>query len=327
MYYNKNSITGKDRIEFIESLVPGDVKDLAENSARLTQFTNAKGGIMDDTLVTKKADHLYVVVNAGCAEQDIAHLQANAQQWRGNGKDVQVKVIEDHSLVALQGPKAAAVLQRLIKDVDLNDIAFMTTRDAKIDGIPVRANRCGYTGEDGFEISVPHTYVETLAKNLIAQPEVLLAGLGPRDTLRLEAGLCLMGHDMNDTITPVEADLLFTISKRRRAEGGFPGADVVQKQLKEGTQKLRVGFSMEGKPIARESYKIYTEDGSTEVGIVTSGSFSPILNKGIGMGYVQTSLSAPGTKVQIDVRGKRATAVITKMPFVPSKYYRKPKKQ
>ncbi len=296
--------------------------DLKPDQARLTQLTNDEGGILDDTVIAKKDDHLYMVVNAGCAEQDIALLKAHIAknpQW-----DVRLEILsEKNSLVALQGPKAATVLQRFVPNVDLADIPFMFSKDLNVNGVVCRVTRCGYTGEDGFEISVPNEQIEQFCTKLVEQPEVWLAGLGSRDTLRLEAGLCLMGHDMNGTITPVEAGLSFTIGKRRRDEGGFPGASKIIQQLKDGVSKLRIGLLVNGRGIPREGQKILDSQTKEEIGVVTSGSIAPCMeDKPIGMGYVQTKYSQPGTKVTVDVRGKLFEATITAMPFVKTNYYR-----
>lgn len=317
-------LTGADADAFIESLVPGNIKDLKLNHCRLTQFTNENGGVMDDAIVTRKEDHLFIIVNAGCAEQDIEHMRKHME--KNPQFDVQMEVLSGkYSLVALQGPKAAEVLQRMV-DSDLNDLAFMTTSDMNIKGVngSCRVTRCGYTGEDGFEISVPTESVVQFSEALAKEPEVMLAGLGPRDTLRLEAGLNLMGHDMTPDITPIEAGLAWSVGKRRREEGGFPGAEVILKQLKEGVSRTRIGFVIEGKPTARENYAIYDADGTTQIGYVTSGSLSPTLEtKTIGLGYVPPQFAKIGTKIVIDIRGKKTEATVSEMPFVPTRYHRK----
>jgi aminomethyltransferase len=261
-------------------------------------------------------------VNAGCAAQDIQHFKNKMAEYKD--LDVRMEIMSQHSLLALQGPKAAAVLQRYIKDFDLSNMAFMTSRLLNVDGVgQCRVTRCGYTGEDGFEISVPSDKVEQLATRFAQEQEVKLAGLGPRDTLRLEAGLCLMGHDMNSEITPIEAGLAWTVGKRRREEGNFPGAATILKQLKDGVDKLRVGFTIEGKTAAREGYVVYDETGSKELGKVTSGSLAPSLeNTTIGMAYVPTAYSKAGTPVVIDIRGKKVPAKIADMPFHPHNYFR-----
>lgn len=280
---------------------------------------------MDDLLVTNKGDHLYIVVNAGCAEQDVAHLRHHIDKVAGE-MDVRLEVMDTHSLVALQGPKAVEVLQRYVQ-VDLSEISFMTSYDVEVRGAGIcRVSRCGYTGEDGFEIAIPNDAAVQFCESLVNEPEVLLAGLGPRDTLRLEAGLCLMGHDLSEDITPVEAGLAFTIGKRRREERGFPGADVILRQLEEGVSKTRIGFMIEGKAAAREGYTIYDASGEKEIGTVTSGSLAPCMdNKTIGLGYVPPEYAANDSQIIVDLRGRKTPATITKLPFVPLKYYKKPK--
>jgi len=237
---------------------------------------------------------------------------------------VSLEVLDSMSLLALQGPKSAAVLQTVLPhNVDLRKMRFMSSIMTTIGGVDgCSITRCGYTGEDGFEISVPDSNAEQIAKKLIESPAVKLAGLAVRDSLRLEAGLCLYGHDCDETTTPVEAGLGWTIGKRRRQNGGFLGAEVILKQLETGVSKKRVGFVVVGAP-AREGAQIYTPDGC-KVGYITSGTFSPSLSKPIAMGYVDTIASKVGTMLQVDVRSKLRDAEVVKMPFVPSAYYRTP---
>jgi aminomethyltransferase len=311
---------GKDRFDFIESLVPGNIKDLKINQGRLTQLTNETGGILDDTIITVKSDHIYEIVNAGCANDDIAHFKKHINEWQKKGKDVTMKILDTHQLLALQGPLAPQVLQKLVTE-DLSTLAFMSGKEMKVAGVLCGVTRCGYTGEDGFELQIPNAEATKLAKKLLENPDCSLAGLGARDTLRLEAGLCLMGHDMNPTITPIEADLSWTIGKRRKEEGGFPGAKVILDQLKNGATKKRVGFVIEGKVAAREGSKIFDVQGK-EIGVVTSGAPTPSCEKPIAMGYVSMPSSVIGTRVFMDVRGKQVEATVSKMPFVKSGFYR-----
>jgi len=327
------TLEGKDAAEFIETLVPGNIKDLKPNKCRLTQFTNENGGIMDDTVVTRKSqDKFYVVVNAGCCEQDLKHITAQIEKFvQGGNKDVEMTFLNHYALVALQGPKAAEVLQSLIGSAyDLKELEFMSATEvpiAKLRGLdaPVQIIRCGYTGEDGFEISVPESHVNQLAELLVEDSRVKLAGLGARDTLRLEAGLCLMGSDMNDTITPVEAGLSFTIGKRRREAADFPGAKIIVDQLNNGTSKLRVGIQVDSKLPAREHMEILNDKGEV-IGEITSGTISPVLDKSIAMGYVQTPYSKTGTPVMIKRNAKTIlNATVSDTPFVPTRYYRKQK--
>mmetsp|Transcript_1030 Transcript_1030/g.1603 ORF Transcript_1030/g.1603 Transcript_1030/m.1603 type:complete len:400 (-) Transcript_1030:36-1235(-) len=314
-------ITGEKRYEFIESLVPGNIKDLKVNNARLTQLTNEEGGILDDCIITKKKDHLYMVVNAACAEQDIEILRNQMKNYEG----VEMEILSDRSLIALQGPKAAEVLQDITKH-DFTYQNFMSTKELDIQGETCFVSRCGYTGEDGFEISIPSSAVESITETLLENEAVALAGLGARDTLRLEAGLCLMGQDMTPQRTPIEAGLRFTIGKRRREEKNFPGADVIMDQWRDGTPQTRIGFIMEDERIARPNHKILNEEGQ-EVGVVTSGGMGHTLGKPVGMGYVDKDYAADGTPLIIDFKRKRHfKAKVASTPFVPSHYYRAPKK-
>ncbi|KAI9136976.1 hypothetical protein BKA69DRAFT_1100957, partial [Paraphysoderma sedebokerense] len=233
--------------------------------------------------------------------------------------DVDFKILDDLSLVALQGPKAAPLLENLVGE-DLSSFPFMAGRPMEIKGIQCHVTRCGYTGEDGFELSVPSSKVSELAEILLKSPDVELAGLGARDSLRLEAGLCLYGHDMDESITPVEAGLTWTIGQRRRAEGGFLGADKVLPQIKGGVSKRRVGFIVDGAP-AREHAELYNAN-EEKIGDVTSGCPSPCLKKNIGMGYVAKGNAKAGTEIFVKVRNKMQKATVTKMPFVPHRYHR-----
>jgi len=315
---------GDDRIKFLESLVVGDIQALNENQARLSLFTNSKGGIKDDTIITKASDHLYVVVNAGCADKDIEHITKNVQKFSGN---VEMHIISDkYGLLAIQGPKAVQVLQKLTH-TDLSTVNFMTQAIIKINplNINVRATRCGYTGEDGFEISVAQEHATKLAELLLKESEVKWIGLGARDSLRLEAGLCLYGNDITEETTPAEAMLLWTISKKRKENGGFPGFEIIRPQIKLGVKQKRVGITL-GHGIARPGHDnqqtiIKSTEGSS-IGYLTSGSFSPILKKGIAMGYVDSKYSSNGTSVLINVRGKDLEGSITQLPFVPTNYYK-----
>ncbi|GJJ73273.1 aminomethyltransferase [Entomortierella parvispora] len=311
-------ITGKDRVKFYESITVADIEALKVGQSTLSVFTNENGGIIDDTIICKQEDSLYVVSNAGCADKDLAHIRAHLKEFQNKGGDVDLKIIDDHQLIALQGPKAAAVLEGLVGK-DLRDLPFMDGRSMTIKGIECHVARSGYTGEDGFEISVPNGDAVEFTKLLIADPRVELAGLGARDSLRLEAGLCLYGHDMDDTITPIEAGLTWTIGKRRRAEGGFLGAAKIQDQLKNGVSKRRIGLIVQGAP-AREGALIYSN--GELIGNVTSGCPSPSLKKNVAMGYVKNGLHKSGTELEVEVRGRKQKAVVTKMPFVPAGYHK-----
>jgi len=259
-----------------------------------------------------------VVVNAGCADKDIAHYKQQISNFKG---DVKMEVI-DRSLIALQGPTAATVLQKYVGGFDLNKLKFMSCEEVDVkNGGKCLVSRCGYTGEDGFEISVSHDSVIPFVKDLLRESEVKAAGLGPRDSLRLESGLCLYGHDIDDTTTPVEANLTWTIGKRRKEEGGFLGADTILAQLKNPAlvTRKRVGLFINGPP-ARDNAPILNPETNKVIGKITSGTFSPILKKAIAMGYVETSFSKLDTTVNVRVRGKEHPAQVTKMPFVPTKY-------
>lgn len=316
------SLKGKDCVPFLEKLVIADVAGLAPGTGTLTVFTNENGGSIDDSVITKvKDDHIYLVVNAGCRDKDLAHIEAHMKSFTAKGGDVSWHIHDERSLLALQGPLAAPVLQHLTKD-DLSKLYFGEFRILDINGVSCFLTRTGYTGEDGFEISVPSERAVDLAKAILEKSEgkVRLTGLGARDSLRLEAGLCLYGNDMEQHVTPVEAGLTWAIGKRRRAEGGFLGAEKILKQLDEGPPVRRVGFFAGGPP-ARSHSKVHDEQGNP-IGEITSGGFSPCLKKNIAMGYVKSGLHKAGTKVKIEVRGKAYDGNITKMPFVPTKYYK-----
>lgn len=307
-------LRGPGVIAALERLVPGDIQALAPNRNRYTLFTNEAGGILDDLMVTRISDdELFLVVNAACKGPDIAHLTAGlpgiAVEYLG----------DDRGLLALQGPQAAAVMARYVPEAAT--MPFMSARPADFGGISVFITRSGYTGEDGYEIGVDGKYAEAVARLLLNEPEVAPIGLGARDSLRLEAGLCLYGHDIDTTTTPIEAGLAWTLSKRRRAEGGFPGAATIQAQLTGGVTRRRVGILPDGRAPAREGTVIQSTDG-TEIGTITSGGFGPTLNGPMAMGYVSSSHAANGTAVQLIVRGKPLPAKVAPMPFVPQRYYR-----
>jgi len=306
-------LEGADRVAALEALVPADLAGLAVGRQRYSFFTNDQGGILDDLMISNQGDWLFLVVNAACKEADIAHLRA------GLKGDLTLTELTDRALLALQGPKAADVLARFAPGIQT--LKFMDCKPADIDGIPCLASRSGYTGEDGYEISVPAGKAEALARRLLAEDEVAPAGLGARDSLRLEAGLCLYGHDIDTTTTPVEADLTWAIQKRRRQEGGFPGAAVVQNQLAEGAPRRRVGLRPEGRAPVRDGTELQNDKGET-VGIVTSGGFGPTVGAPVAMGYVKTELAAEGTPLQAVVRGKPLPCRVVALPFVPQNYFR-----
>jgi len=306
-------LTGDDAAAALEALVPGDIKGLGERRMRYTLFLNETGGILDDLMVTNAGDHLFLVVNAARKEHDVAHL---TERLKGRAE---VELLDDLALMALQGPDAAGVLARFVPEAA--DMKFMSYLPATFDGVPVVLTRSGYTGEDGYEISCDKADAEAIARALLAQPEVEPIGLGARDSLRLEAGLCLYGHDIDETTTPVEAALEWALSKRRRAEGGFPGAEIVLAQLQSGAQRRRVGIRPDGRQPAREHTEIVDEAGN-RLGEVTSGGFGPTANGPVAMGYVDIGRAAVDTPLTLMVRGKPLAAKVAAMPFVPQRYYR-----
>ena len=310
-------LVGADAAAALETLVPVDVVGLDIGKQRYALFTNDAGGILDDLMVTRRADHLFLVVNAGCKAADIAHLRATiASRCR-------IEPMPEHALLALQGPAAAAVIERLAPA--LATLTFMTGADARIAGIDCFATRSGYTGEDGFEISVAARDAEALARALLAEPEVAPAGLGARDTLRLEAGLCLYGHEIDTTTTPIEAGLTWAIQKVRRPggerAGGYPGAATIERQLAHGTERKRAGLvGMERAPV-REGAAI-VDDAGIAIGRVTSGTIGPSVGKPIALAYVPTALAVAGTKLDAEVRGKRQPMQVVPLPFTPHRYFR-----
>jgi aminomethyltransferase len=305
-------LCGATAAKALETLCPGDIQALGPMRQRYTLFTNDAGGILDDLMVTNGGDHLFVVVNAACKVNDIAHLR------RRIGSAVAIEVLDDRALLALQGPAAAEVLARLAPEV--GKMVFMTAAQVTLDGAACFVTRSGYTGEDGFEISVPAERAERLAKRLLAEPEVAPIGLGARDSLRLEAGLCLYGHDIDETTTVVEANLLWAYHKRRRTEDGFPGAAVLQRQLAEGAPRKRVGILPDGKAPARDHAEI--TDGTRRIGEITSGGFGPTVGGPIAMGYVESPHAAAGAAISLMVRGTPRPARIVKLPFFTPRYYR-----
>jgi len=302
----------------IEALVPADIVNLAPGRQRYTQLTDDGGGILDDLMVTRSADPeedgvLMLIVNAARKEADYAHLAA--------GLPAGVRLIRaDHrALIALQGPRAAAVLERHCAGAAA--MSFMTARSASFDGIDCHVSRSGYTGEDGYEISVKANRVRAIAERLLGHAEVKPIGLGARYSLRLEAGLCLYGHDIDTSTSPVEAALAWSIQKRRREEGGFPGAERVLAEFRDGARRLRVGLRPEGRVPAREGAEIKSSEGAA-IGKVTSGGFGPSLDAPIAMGYVARAFAEPGTKLSLVVRGKDIPASVVALPFVPHRYHR-----
>jgi aminomethyltransferase len=310
-------LSGAGAAAALESLVPVDIVDLPVNFQRYAMFVNEQGGILDDLMVSNGGDHLFVVVNAACKQQDVAHMKKHLA-----GRCT-VEELADRALLALQGPAAAAVMARLAPETA--KMIFMNTGKVTLIGVECFISRSGYTGEDGFEISVPNDKAEELARLLLAQPEVAPIGLGARDSLRLEAGLCLYGHDMDTATTPVEASLAWALSKARRADGArpgaYPGAAIIMRQLAEGVARKRVGLLVKDRMPVREGAELVNADGRV-VGKVTSGGFGPTLGGPVAMGYVETEQSRLGTALQAIVRGKPVPVEVVKTPFTPQRYYR-----
>jgi aminomethyltransferase len=303
----------------LERLVPQDILGVAPGRQRYAQFTDDSGGILDDLMVANFGSHLFLVVNAACKAEDEAHLRA------GLSDSCIVEPLPDRALLALQGPKAESVLAKLCPDVPA--MRFMDAGPRRVDGIDCFVSRSGYTGEDGFEISVPAAQAERLAKTLLANSDVLPIGLGARDSLRLEAGLCLYGHDIDTSTTPVEGALEWSIQKSRRnggaRAGSFPGADKILSQLEKGAPRRRVGLRPEGRAPVREGAALFADAASTEqIGAVTSGGFGPSLNAPVAMGYLPTPRAALGGTVFAEVRGQRLPLRVASMPFVANTYKR-----
>lgn len=314
---------GKDAVKFIEKMVVGDIAGLSAGEAKLSLIMNEQGGIVDDTVITNAGEYIYMVVNGACKYKDMDHFK----KYLEPGMDVRMEYQPDQQLLALQGKGAKAVLARLAPSVPVGSMNFMTSTVATVAGIPdCRVTRCGYTGEDGFEISVVPAQAVNLAQALLAQPEVKPSGLGARDSLRLEAGLCLYGNDLDESVNPIEGSLGWTIGgpkSRRRKEQGFLGASMFLEKdgkLKPITRK-RVGLAGMKAP-ARQHTEIFSKDGSVKIGEITSGGFGPTYQKPLAMGFVKTEFAADGTEVMVSVRGKMNPALVTKTPFVPTDYFK-----
>eukprot|EP01017_Pseudomicrothorax_dubius_P033769 TRINITY_DN4554_c0_g3_i2.p1 TRINITY_DN4554_c0_g3~~TRINITY_DN4554_c0_g3_i2.p1 ORF type:complete len:394 (-),score=104.58 TRINITY_DN4554_c0_g3_i2:171-1352(-) len=315
-------ITGKDALEFVESIVVGNIAGLKSNHSTLSLILNSHGGIIDDTIVTRFDDHIHMVVNASNKNNDLQHMNGY-KSLKFARKDVNIIPFESNSLVALQGPKSAEVLQQVF-GLDTSNFYFMTHHEVNLQklGTKVLISRSGYTGEDGFEISVPSDKIDAFCDLLLANSSVKPAGLGARDSLRLEAGLCLHGNDIDEERNPVEAALMWTVRKTPGL-APFIGYEEVQRATKEGVKQKRVGFLVDETGIVRGGASIMNEQGQT-IGTVTSGTFSPILKKGIGMAYVNTEVSKIGTSLVAFQKGRPLKVKVSKMPFVPAKYYRAP---
>lgn len=310
-------LTGDGVAAALEALVPGDISALKPGRIRYSLLLAEDGGILDDLMITnveaEGEQRLYLVVNGATKWDDLAFLREHLPD------DIVINHLDDRALLALQGPEAASALEAVLPGV-AGELVFMAGTSREWHGAAVGISRSGYTGEDGFELSVPESHVVALADALCALPEVKPIGLGARDSLRLEAGLPLYGHDLDDSVDPVEGDLAFAISKRRREEGGFHGADRILGALANGASRKRVGFTVEGRQPVREGAAIYA--GETQVGVITSGGFAPSVGAPIAMGFLSTAV-APGTALTADVRGKRIAIAVAPMPFVPHRYVRK----
>ena len=307
----------EDAARALESLVPVDVLGLATGRQRYGVFTDEQGGILDDLMIANRGDHLFLVVNASRRNEDLAHLKAAL------GDSCEVELV-DRGLLALQGPKAEEVLARL--NPDIAGMRFMDVRAIDFDGVSAIVSRSGYTGEDGYEISLPADATVDFADRLLAEEEVEMIGLGARDSLRLEAGLCLHGNDIDTTTTPVEAALEWAIQPARRSggarAGGFPGAEIILGQIAEGAARRRVGLLPEGRAPMREGTELFIDEDGEPVGAITSGGFGPSFGGPVALGYVPAAQAAPGTRLLASLRGKMLPVTVTKTPFVKSGYKR-----
>lgn len=310
-------VFGEDAAVILESVFPADLQNLAIGKQAYSLLLNADGGVVDDLMICRREMDFILVVNAGCKDNDFAYLQTLI------GDKLTLTLLDDRSLLALQGPLAATVLASL--GADVRNMVFMDGAWLEVDGIECWATRSGYTGEDGFELSVSSDKAQMLAEVLMEHADVEAIGLGARDSLRLEAGLCLYGHELDESVTPIEASLLWAINKNRRAggdrEGGFIGADRILQQVGEGTNKKRIALLAEGRAPIREGCVLFDEEDN-EVGVVTSGGFAPSLGKPVLMGYVDVGSATVGTKLFAAVRKKKLPVIVSRTPFVPNNYFR-----
>jgi len=309
----------RDAALALETITPVDVADLKPGRQRYGLFTNEQGGLEDDFMVANRGDHLYLVVNAACKHDDLARIKSALSET------CEIEAQFDRGLIALQGPAAESVLSSYAPEAE--DMMFMDVAELDIAGVPAVVSRSGYTGEDGYEISLPADETDRIARLLLADDQVAPIGLGARDSLRLEAGLCLYGNDIDETTTPVDANLKWAIQKVRRKggarEGGFPGADVILPQFENGASRIRVGLQPTGKAPVRAGAALFeTDSGGEAIGTVTSGGFGPSAGGPVAMGYVPAAQTATGTKIFAEVRGKRLELAVAALPFVPSTYKR-----
>jgi len=306
-------IEGNDSLsDELEKIIPVDLKKTKLNQSKYSFLTNEKGGIYDDLIITKVDSGFSIILNAACKDNDFKIIKNSL------GNKFKLTLYKNLSLIALQGPKSSEILEKIINGV--SSLKFMNGNKFTYNGKAIYITRSGYTGEDGFEISIPNELVEDFVKKIVSKGAKPI-GLGARDTLRLEAGLCLYGHDINETTSPIEANLKWAISKRRREEGGFVGYNKIKLDMNGSLTRLRVGVKPEGKIIAREGVKIFSEDNK-QIGSITSGTFGPTVNGPIAMGYVKLNFSKLGTKVLLEVRGKKYNATISELPFYKKNYVR-----
>lgn len=303
-------ISGDEAASELERLTPSDITGLKPSQQKYTVLTNDEGGIIDDIIITRIESGLKVVVNAACKDQDFQYLASQLSDR------CHFAELSDQALFALQGPGAEGIISKF--SAHSADLPFMAACETELGGIQCMVSRCGYTGEDGFEISVANAHAEALARLLLAEKDVIPIGLGARDTLRLEAGLCLYGHELSETVTPIEAGLHWLIKKGRN---DFPGADKINRQLQFGPERIRVGLSVDSKQPIREGSAIFNSD-DTVIGHVTSGSFSPSLGKPIAMAMLDCNYSALGTHLYAKVRERQVTVAVTRLPFIPHRYHR-----
>ena len=297
-------------VEALEKIIPSDLKSLKVNHSKYSFLLNDSGGIIDDLIVTKTDKGFCIILNAACKENDIKHIS------KFLGKNHKYFLNNDLSLIALQGPKSVEILEKLIPGV--SELKFMTGNNFSYESENLYITRSGYTGEDGFEISISNKKVKNFI-DFLMKNGVKPIGLGARDTLRLEAGLCLYGHDLNEKINPVEANLKWAIAKKRKEVGGFNGWSKIKDLLTNGSEKIRVGIKPEGKVIARENTKIFSSNGD-EIGFVTSGTFGPSVNRPVAMGYIKSEFSEIGTSIQLEVRGKKYEGKVSELPFYKKSY-------
>jgi aminomethyltransferase len=309
-------INGKSAAAAIERLVTGDILSLQNFQQRYTLLTNEQGGITDDLMVTKIPEGLFVVVNAACKQSDFDYIESVLSP------ECEIKMLSNHALLALQGPQAAALLGKI--NPAIAELVFMQAGQFELYGIPCFINRCGYTGEDGFEISVENEHAEHIAEHLLESEEVRPVGLGARDSLRLEAGLCLYGHDIDETTTPVEAQLVWALAKKYRdtsVPATFPGAEIILRQLQDGASKQLVGLRAEGKMPIREGVQLLNNE-DVEIGHVSSGGFGPSFGGPVAMGYIRTEYAQSGTELHVNIRNRFHTIHVVDLPFVKHRYYK-----